>query len=222
MRPVVCMITAPISAAAFAKASAAKAEEALVQRIGAAARAGTHIIQIRQPQLEGLAFIRLVQRALEAVEGAAARLLVNDRVDVALAGGAHGVHLRGDSMGAARVRTIAPPGFVIGRSVHTVDEALDAEREGGLDYLLFGTVFASASKPGAAPAGVEALARACGAVALPVLAIGGMTPSTLGPVARAGAAGFAAIGLFANEALDALPQVVQQSVSAFDTLERVP
>jgi len=215
MRPVVCMITAPISAAAFA-------EEALVQRIGAAARAGTHLIQIRQPQFEGLAFMRLVQRALEAIEGAAARLLVNDRVDVALAAGAHGVHLRGDSMTAARVRTIAPPGFVIGRSVHSVAEALEVEREGALDYLLFGTVYTSASKPGAAPAGVEALARACGAVALPVLAIGGMTASTLAPVARAGAAGFAAIGLFADAAVDAMPQEVQQARSAFDTPVRVP
>jgi thiamine-phosphate pyrophosphorylase len=208
------MITAPISAVA--------GEDSLVQRIHAAARAGAHIIQIRQPQLEGLAFTRLVQRALGAIEGAASRIVVNDRVDVALAAGAHGVHLRGDSMAAARVRAIVPPGFVIGRSVHSVDEAREAERGGGLDYLLFGTVFASASKPGAAPAGIEVLARACGAVALPVLGIGGVTASTVGTVARAGAAGFAAIGLFADDAIEAMPQVVQQARSAFDTPVRVP
>jgi thiamine-phosphate diphosphorylase len=214
MRPVVCMVTTPICGAAD--------EDGLVQRIGAAARAGTHMIQIRQPQLEGFAFTRLVQRALEAIEGAPVRILVNDRVDVALAAGAHGVHLRGHSMAASRVRTIAPPGFVIGRSVHSVDEALEAEREGGLDYLLFGTVYASASKPGAAPAGVEVLARVCSAVALPVLAIGGLTASTLAPVARAGAAGFAAIGLFANAAVDAMPHAVQQARATFDTPVRVP
>lgn len=214
MRPVVCMITAPLSAAA--------GEDGLVQRIGAAARAGTHLIHIRQPQLEGLAFTRLVRRALGAIEGAAARILVNDRVDVALAAGAHGVHLRGTSMAAARVRPIAPPGFVIGRSVHSVDEALAAERDGGLDYLLFGTVFASASKPGAAPAGLEVLARACGAVALPVLAIGGMTASTVAPVARAGAAGFAAIGLFANVAIDAMRPEIERARSTFDTPGSVP
>ena len=214
MRPVVCMITAPMSAPA--------AEDALMQRIGAAARAGAHLIQIRQPQLEALVLTRLVERALRTIEGTAARLLVNDRADVALAAGAHGVHLRGDSMAAARVRAIAPPAFVIGRSVHSVDEAVGAERDGGLDYLLFGTVFPTASKPDAAPAGVESLARTCGAVALPVLAIGGMTVSTLAPVARAGAAGFAAIGLFADAAVDAMPQAVQQACSAFDTPERVP
>ena len=214
MRPVVCMITAQLSAAA--------GEGGLVQRIGAAARAGTHIIHIRQPQLEGLALTRLVQRALGAIDGAAARILVNDRLDVALAAGAHGVHLRGNSMAAARVRTIAPPGFVIGRSVHSVDEALEAERDGGLDYLLFGTVFASTSKPGAAPAGLEGLARACGAVALPVLAIGGMTASTVAPVARAGAAGFAAIGLFANVAIDAMLPAIERARSTFDTPGSVP
>ena len=192
-----------------------------MQRIGAAARAGTHLIQIRQPQLEALALSRLVERALRAIEGTAARLLINDRADVALAAGAHGVHLRGDSMAAARVRAIAPPAFVIGRSVHSIDEAAAAERDGGLDYLLFGTVFSSASKPGAAVAGVETLARACAAVALPVLAIGGMTASTLAPVARAGAAGFAAIGLFANAAVDAMPHEVARACSAFDTPERV-
>lgn len=213
MRPVVCMITAPI---------AADAEDALIQRIAAAARAGTHLIQIRQPQLEALALTRLAERALRAIKDTRTRLLVNDRVDVALAAGAHGVHLRGDSMAAARVRAIAPPGFVIGRSVHSYEEALAGERGGGLDYLLFGSVFPTASKPGVAPAGVDALARTCGAVALPVLAIGGMTASTLAPVARAGAAGFAAIGLFADAAVDALPQAVLYACSAFDTPEGVP
>jgi thiamine-phosphate diphosphorylase len=125
-------------------------------------------------------------------------------------------------MAAARVRTIAPPGFVIGRSVHSVEEALEAERAGGLDYLLFGTVFASASKPGAAPAGLEVLARACRAVALPVLAIGGMTASTVAPVARAGAAGFAAIGLFANVAIDAMLPEIERARSTFDTPGSVP
>jgi thiamine-phosphate pyrophosphorylase len=197
-------------------------DDSLVQRIGAAARAGTHLIQIRQPQLEALALSRLVERALRAIEGTAARLLVNDRADVALATGAHGVHLRGDSMAAARVRAMAPPAFVIGRSVHSVDEAVAAERDGGLDYLLFGTVFPTASKPGGAAAGVETLARACAAVALPVLAIGGITASALAPVARAGAAGFAAIGLFANAAVDAMPHAVERACSVFDTPERVP
>jgi thiamine-phosphate diphosphorylase len=211
MRPVLCMITAP--------AAPASGDDRLVQRIEAAARSGVHLIQIRQPEFEARALTGLVERARRAVHGTAARILVNERLDVALAAGAHGVHLRGDSMGAARARTMTPPGFVIGRSVHSAEEARAAERGGGLDYLLFGTVFPTASKPGVAPSGLDALSETCGAVALPVLAIGGMTASVLAPVARAGAAGFAAIGLFAGGDDDAMSDVVRQAVSAFDTPE---
>jgi thiamine-phosphate diphosphorylase len=81
--------------------------------------------------------------------------------------------------------------------VHDLDEALAAERQGGCDYLIFGTVYPSASKPaGHAVAGVEALARVCAAVRLPVLAIGGIALDRLAEVAAAGAAGVAAIGAF--------------------------
>lgn len=215
MRPVICMITASAHAGA-------EEERALVERVGAAARAGAHLIQIRQPQLEGRALGRLVERSVRAAKGTAARILVNDRVDVALTAGAHGVHLRGDSMPAARVRAIAPRAFVIGRSVHSPGEGAHAAHEGHLDYLIFGTVFRTGSKPGTAGAGIEALAAACAASALPVLAVGGMTRRRLGAVARAGAAGFAAIGLFAEGPLDAMPLVVQQAALAFDTPERVP
>ena len=208
------MITAPIASSAE--------EDGLIQRIGSAARAGAHLIQIRQPHVEALALTRLVERARQAVAGTAARVLVNDRVDVALSAGAHGVHLRGESMPAARVRAIAPAGFVIGRSVHAVAEALAVERDGGLDYLLFGTVFATDSKPGLAPAGVEGLAAVCASASLPVLAIGGISVSSLAPVGRIGAAGFAAIGLFASAELEALPQLVAAARSAFDTPGGLP
>jgi len=143
-------------------------------------------------------------------------------VDVALSAGAHGVHLRSDSMPAVRVRAIAPRSFVIGRSVHSPGEAADAAQDQNLDYLVFGTVFMTRSKPGVGAAGIDALAAVCAGVPLPVLAVGGMTRPRLGSVARAGAAGFAAIGLFADSPLDRMPLVVQQASSAFDTPERVP
>ena len=206
------MITAPVSSPA--------AEEDLLRRIASAAHAGAHLIQVRQPGLDALPAMHMVERALRAVEGTAARILVNERVDVALAAGAHGVHLRSDSMEAIRVREIAPSAFVIGRSVHSVEEARAAERAGGLDYLLFGTVFASDSKPGVSPAGVERLADACAAVALPVLAIGGITAATCASAAGAGAAGFAAIGLFANDAIEAVPQAITGAIAAFEAFGR--
>jgi thiamine-phosphate pyrophosphorylase len=164
--------------------------------------------------------MRLVERALRSVEGTRARILVNDRVDVALAAGAHGVHLRSDSMEAIRARQTAPSRFVIGRSVHSAGEARAAEAAGGLDYLLFGTVFDSRSKPGVSAAGVERLAETCAAVSLPVLAIGGITAATCASAAAAGAAGFAAIGLFANDAVEALPQTIIGAIAAFDASGR--
>lgn len=215
MRPVICMITA-------AAHPGTAGEQALVERVGAAAHAGAHLIQIRQPQLDGRALTRLVERSLRAAEGTAARILVNDRVDVALTAGAHGVHLRGDSMPAARVRALAPRAFVIGRSIHSPAEGAQAARDGHLDYLTFGTVFLTSSKPGGYAAGLDALAAACAASALPVLGVGGMVPARVGGVARAGAAGFAAIGLFADGPLDAMPLVIQQASSAFDTPEGGP
>lgn len=194
----------------------------LVDRIGAAARAGVHLVQIRQPEIEGRALMGLVADAVRAVRGTQTRVVVNDRVDVALAAGAHGVHLRGDSMSAARVRAIVPPGFLIGRSVHSPEEARTVAGDGALDYVIFGTVFATGSKPGAAAAGRHALAAACAAVPLPVLAVGGITPERLGAVAAAGAAGFAAIGVFAGCAIDALHGEVVRAAQAFDTSARVP
>ena len=157
----------------------------------------------------------LVRRCVDAVRGSAARVLVNDRVDVALAAGAHGVHLRADSMPARRVRPLCPPGFLIGRSVHARDEAVAAVEGGGLDYLLFGTVFATASKPGRTPAGPDALAGVIAAGAVPVLAVGGVSPDNLGKVAAAGAAGFAAIGLFAAASEAALAHAVAAATAAF-------
>jgi thiamine-phosphate pyrophosphorylase len=90
-----------------------------------------------------------------------------------------------------------PEGFLIGRSVHGLEEAVSAASGGGLDYLLLGTVFASRSKtPGHPLIGVSGLERACSAVPLPILGIGGITLPSVAQVAGAGAAGVAAIGLF--------------------------
>ena len=190
MQPVVCMIT---------DRRRFPAEDALVQRVAAVAAAGVTLVQVREQDMEARDLSRLVARCVTAVRNTRTRILVNDRLDVALTSGAHGVHLRGDSIPASRARALAPIGFLIGRSVHTVAEAVTAHAEGGLDYLLFGTVFATASKPGQPPAGVQALADVVRATPVPVLAIGGITSETVPQLKETGCAGFAAIGWFANE-----------------------
>lgn len=93
---------------------------------------------------------------------------------------------------------MVPPEFLVGRSVHSREEAIDSVHQGGVDYLILGTVFASTSKPGVAPAGLELLRSTCPAVSIPVLAIGGITLERLPAIAEAGASGFAAMGLFAR------------------------
>ena len=172
-----------------------------LESIRAAARGGIDLIHIRERHLDDRSLAALVGAVVTVVAGTGARVVVNDRLDVALAAGAAGVHLRGDSMAAADARRLAPEGLLVGRSVHSVEEAQHTERGGGADYLVFGTVFSSVNKPEGHPvAGVDALRRACAAVRLPILAIGGVSEANVAEVVAAGAAGVAAIGLFdANE-----------------------
>lgn len=171
----------------------------LVTAAAAAARAGVDLVQVRERGLEDVSLLALAVRVRDAIAATGARLLVNDRIDVALAAHAGGVHLPGRGVSCARVRAVVPDGFLVGRSVHTEREAIAAARDGGCDYLVFGTVFESRRKPAGHPvAGLAALGRVCAAVQLPVLAIGGITVARVPDVVRAGAAGIAAIGLFAS------------------------
>ncbi|MFQ5912741.1 MAG: thiamine phosphate synthase [Nitrospinota bacterium] len=128
-------------------------------------------------------------RALTADSGAL--LIVNDRLDVALAVGADGVHLGADDLPLAPARKIAPRGFIIGGSVDTPDEARQAEAEGA-DYLGAGPVFPTETKqtsnPVIGPAGLEAIVKA---VSIPVVGIGGINPGNVGEVISTGAAGAA-------------------------------
>jgi thiamine-phosphate pyrophosphorylase len=196
-----------------------RAEDALVERVAAAARAGVDLVQIRERDLDARDLCRLVTRCVEATQGTHTRVLVNDRLDVAMAAGAHGVHLRADSVPASRVREIVSPGFLVGRSVHDARQAAAIATAGGVDYLLFGTVFVTSSKPGVPAAGVEELTRAAAASAVPVLAIGGVTLESVHRLGRSGAAGIAAIGLFAEAAPDKLPDIVAQVSRTFQDID---
>jgi thiamine-phosphate pyrophosphorylase len=169
----------------------------ILAHVAAAADLGLDWVQIREPDLPAAELYEVVRHAVATVSGSTTRIIVNERLDVALAAGAHGVHLRGTSFDASRARQAAGPEFLIGRSVHNVDEALAAEGGGGLDYLIFGTIFSTTSKPEGHPlAGPEALREAAAACRVPVLGIGGITLGNVDRVAATGAAGIAAIGLF--------------------------
>src|SRR4051812_8263539 len=171
--------------------------EAVLHQIRNAAARGVQLVQIRERDLDGCALFELSRRAVDAVRGSATRVIVNDRLDVALAARAHGVHLRGQSFTASRVRPVVPPGFLIGQSVHSTAEVMSPGTRAA-DYLLFGNVFETGSKPGRPAAGLRRLADAVRAGSLPVLAVGGISAERVPQLLEAGAAGFAAISMFAE------------------------
>lgn len=185
--------------------------------IARAARAGVDLVQIREPDLDDRALAAFVTRAATSIRGTRARVVVNGRADIGLAAGAAGVHLPGSGVPAPRVCAIVPQGFLVGRSVHSRAEAQAAESAGGCDYLIFGTVFPSNSKPPGHPAaGLDVLRDVCQAVRLPVIAIGGINAARAADVAHAGAKGAAGIELFANADEGALAAAVERMRRAFE------
>jgi len=150
-------------------------------------------IQIREKDLSARVLFELVEAVRKLPNPHGAKILVNSRVDVALAAGADGVHL---PSGSPPARVWRQPGFLIGVSCHSVDDVRNAEKDGA-DYVLFGPVFPPLSKStGLEPRGLEGLALAAAAVTIPVLALGGVTRKNSAACTSAGAAGVAGISLF--------------------------
>ena len=164
--------------------------ETLLDAIARNVAAGVDWIQLREKDLPARALFDLMQTALPS------RIIVNSRVDVALATGARGAHLPSGSPPPSIWRRIVPADFLIGVSCHTVDEVRAAQEEGA-SYVVFGPVFAPLSKTSdLAPRGLDQLARAAESVRIPVLALGGVTHANAQDCVAAGAAGIAGISIF--------------------------
>jgi thiamine-phosphate pyrophosphorylase len=212
-RPVICLVTDRRRLVGD-DARVDTALAALVRLAREAVAAGVSLIQIREPGLETAQLVDLVAAIVDLTRGSPTLAVVNDRLDVALTSGAHGVHLRGDSIPPRAARALAPPGFVIGRSVHRLDEA--REHAPAVDYLIAGTVLPTSSKPSAEPLlGARGLREIATAVDVPVLAIGGISIDRVREAAAAGAAGVAGIGLFLPGDLP-LTRVVEAARAQFD------
>ena len=168
--------------------------ERLVAQARSAFAAGVDAVQIREPDLDDERLFALA-RAI-AVEG---RTIVTSRADVAIAARASGVHLRGDGPPSARVRALLADTMTLSRAVHAREEALREVREGAADWLVAGTAFETDAKPGREPLGEAGIRRLTSAVAVPIVAVGGITPATVRVARAAGAAGVAAIGAFLRE-----------------------
>jgi thiamine-phosphate pyrophosphorylase len=146
-------------------------------------------LHLRAPSAGGLAVYRWAEALRKVTRDAGALLLVNDRVDVALAVDADGVQLGRRGLDTADARALAGAERMIGVSVHTSAEAEEA-RQGGADFVLVGNVYATGSHPGRAGIGAQALAAFAG---LPRIAIGGVAPERVAELRDAGVQGVAAI-----------------------------
>lgn len=165
----------------------------LAVRVAAAVRGGVDIVQLRDKRASREELLPLAVELKEICERAGALFTVNDDTELARLSGAHGVHLGQEDEPIASAREMIGPGVVIGRSVSSVEEALEAVREGA-DYLGVGTVYATPTKPEEAAAGPALLREISGAaVPVPWFAIGGITLETAWEVAEAGAPGFAIV-----------------------------
>jgi thiamine-phosphate diphosphorylase len=197
-------------------------EAALLAFVEAAALAGVDAIQLRERDWSDGRSLRVTRAACHAVRGSSCRVFVNERAHVAVAAGAHGVHLRSTGMAVRRVRQVWPAGLLIGRSMHVGDDLADGE---GADVVMFGSVFPSVSKEAGAPvAGLDALAdwtRRPGMA--PVVAVGGIRVEGCAVVHAAGACGIAGIDLFVKawqQGPESLAAVVREIHAVFRDREQ--
>lgn len=196
--------------------------ETLIEQVDGAIAGGIDLVQIRERSAAASTLTDVTRRCVALTRGSGARVVVNDRVDVALAAGAHGVHLREDSIPLAAARRLRPA-LLLGRSVHDPAAAAAAH---DASYLVAGSVFRTDSKPGAAALlgleGLRTLVAAAGAV--PVLAVGGVTAENLAVVLGTGASGVAAIGAFlplqqVSDLRDAVQNLTKNLRNAFDSAD---
>jgi thiamine-phosphate pyrophosphorylase len=223
-KPIVCYVTDRRSSSGAG--TEANAIARTLQSAQIALAAGVDWVQVREKDLPGGRLLELARRIVcfaeeQAVETERqSRIIINDRLDVALAAAADGVHLGSESAPAREVvrwcRTgNAPERFVIGVSCHSVEEAREAENAKS-DYIFFGPVFKTPSKQAfGAPQGMERLAEVCHAVAVPVIAIGGVDQENAASCIRAGASGIAAIRMFQSSPD---PKAIRESVASIQSL----
>ena len=165
----------------------------LVETALGAVRGGASVVQLRDKHASDAVLIEQGRALKQALTGTGALLIVNDRIHVALAIGADGVHVGQSDAAAATARAALGPGAIVGLSIQTLAhaETLDPEI---IDYVGVGPVFATDTKPDhAAPLGLDGLARVCAASALPAVAIGGLKPEHVAAVFAAGAQGLAVV-----------------------------
>jgi len=192
-RPTLCLITDRRRLIAALGRGEDAWRDTLRAQIEGAIAGGIDVIQVRERDLDDGMLTAFVKDCVGLARGTAVKIVVNDRIDIALAAGAAGAHLREDGVPLARARELAPGSLLLGRSVHGPAAAQQAEQA---DYLIAGHVFETPSKPAAAPIGIAGLEAIVRATSIPVWAIGGITAPHVAAVVSAGAQGIAGIAAF--------------------------
>ena len=162
-------------------------EEVIQQAVGH----GVRMVQLRERDLAARDLFELGARVQNAIAGRA-KLIVNDRIDVALALKADGIQLPEDGIPVTTARQIVGPDLLIGRSVHSVSGAVEAQSDGA-DFLIAGTIFPTTSHPDGLAQGTDFLRALCREVSVPILAIGGVTTQNAHEVMESGCSGVAVI-----------------------------
>ncbi len=186
----------------------------MVRGIEQALQGGIKAVQLREKDMSTRDLLALAYRLRELTERYHSRLFINDRVDIALAAGADGVHLGGTGIPVEAARKAAGDRMLIGRSTHGIDEAIEAEKAGA-DFITFGPVFETPSKRQyGEPLGPELLGKAAGRVSLPVFAIGGIKQDSIRDVLAAGAYGIALIsGILASDDIQSSTENYVRTIS---------
>lgn len=166
--------------------------QTLIQQLEAALQGGVTLVQLREKDLDDAAFLAEAREVVALCHRYGVPCLINDNLPVALAAGADGVHVGQEDQPVADIRRQAGPGFLIGATAKTLDQARAAQAAGA-DYLGVGACFPSPTKPNAVGITRETLAAICAAVDLPVVAIGGITPQNAGQLRGTGIAGLAVV-----------------------------
>ena len=179
------------------------------------------MMQLREKDLPGGELLKLALK-LRSITKGKALLVINDRLDVALAAGADGLHLPEDSLAVHDARQVVPSQFLVGKSVHDPAGALLAAGEGA-DYLVLGTIFPTSSKPGAETGGPDLVSTVTRRVDAPVLAIGGIDSHSVTSVIEAGAKGIAVISaiLGAQDPEKATRELKQTMMAAWEARKRL-
>lgn len=193
-------------------ADATQIKENLISSVKLAIDGGVKAVQLRGKDIPAGELLKIGERLRHLTHIESVKLFINDRIDVAMAVGADGIHLGQNSMSVRLAREISGDRFMIGVSTHSLKEALDAER-GGADFITVGPIFETESKlKYGPPVGLTKLAEVCRVVKIPVFAIGGIKVDRVGSVMREGAHGVAVISavLKAESVLDAAVNMLDE------------